>query len=387
MFSVRRVKTHARMVDDIRELIGNCPVIIQELLDGHGAGFNLLASNGQVLSSYAHERIHEPLEGGQSSYRKTIALDTYDLREHSEKLIRAIGWTGIAMIEYRISGGKPYVMEINGRLWGSIELGIFAGVNIPRQMIEHFHEGKAIGGSVSARRVAVRNLKMDMRSALSKVVRQRSPRPAAAWLWSLRHTLSSRELVEDHLLRDFGYESAIYWGWAKKAIALLKAQTFPTSLKVNAHRPELRHGMKVGFLCFGNICRSPFAEAYAKSKSGEVEFSSFGFYPHDDRLSPVDAIEAARTFNVDLSNHRSRLLTAEVVEVLDLVFVMDKRNLGDVGRLFPQALAKTFCLSPEKELNDPYGKSREEFIAVYGEIVKAIDDVLKIRFEEGKDRQ
>lgn len=375
-FSVRRVKSRAQMVDAVRELIGSCPVMIQELLAGHGAGFNFLACDGQILSSYAHERVHEPLEGGQSSYRKTIATDKYNLRGHSEKLIREIGWTGIAMIEYRISGGKPYVMEINGRLWGSIELGIFAGVNIPGQMIEHFHEGKSIAGPLPAKQVFVRNLKMDLRSALSKAARQRSPLPAAIWLWSLRHTLSRRELVEDHPLRDFGYESAIYWGWAKKAGMRLKARIFPARLPVNTAKPQLQRGMKVGFLCFGNICRSPFAEAYARGKSPAMEFSSFGFYPLNDRFSPVDAVEAARTFNVDLSSHRSRLLTAEMLETLDVVFVMDKRNLADMGRLFPQALQKTFYLNPEKELSDPYGKSRETFIAIYREIARTIDGFL-----------
>ncbi|HEX9001488.1 MAG TPA: hypothetical protein VGB07_16395 [Blastocatellia bacterium] len=217
---------------------------------------------------------------------------------------------------------------------------------------------------------------MDLRSALSKAARQRSPLPAAIWLWSLRHTLSRRELVEDHPLRDFGYESAIYWGWAKKAGKRLKARIFPARLPVNTAKPQLQRGMKVGFLCFGNICRSPFAEAYARGKSPAMEFSSFGFYPLNDRLSPVDAVEAARTFNVDLSSHRSRLLTAEMLETLDVVFVMDKRNLADMGRLFPQALQKTFYLNPEKELSDPYGKSRETFIAIYREIARTIDGFL-----------
>ena len=57
--------------------------------------------------------------------------------DRSRALLKHFGWTGVAMIEYKIDAatGTPYLMEINGRFWGSLQLAIDAGVDFPRLLL------------------------------------------------------------------------------------------------------------------------------------------------------------------------------------------------------------------------------------------------------------
>jgi hypothetical protein len=72
-----------------------------------------------------------------SVYREAVAVDP-DLVERSERLLDAYGWRGVAMVEYRrhAGTGTPYLMEINARFWGSLQLAVEAGVDFPRLLVE-----------------------------------------------------------------------------------------------------------------------------------------------------------------------------------------------------------------------------------------------------------
>ena len=81
--------------------------------------------------------------------------------------------------------------------------------------------------------------------------------------------------------------------------------------------------MKVLFVCAGNICRSPFAEALARQLAAErgldVEFASAGEIALDGDRCPRDAVAVAKEYGVDLSSHRARRLTAEQRSAVDKV--------------------------------------------------------------------
>ena len=67
-----------------------------------------------------------------SVYRESVAADP-DLVRRSRALLDAFGWCGVAMVEYKLDErtGTPYLMEVNGRFWGSLQLAIDAGVDFP----------------------------------------------------------------------------------------------------------------------------------------------------------------------------------------------------------------------------------------------------------------
>src|SRR5262249_20375978 len=91
-----------------------------------------LVENGEILSSFQHERVHEPLGGGRSIYCRSVPVNDAML-EHSRRMLKYLRWTGVAMVEYKweASTGAFALMEINGRFWGSVGLAVAAGIDFP----------------------------------------------------------------------------------------------------------------------------------------------------------------------------------------------------------------------------------------------------------------
>jgi predicted ATP-grasp superfamily ATP-dependent carboligase len=114
------------------------PLLVQERVVGPGLGVFLLAWEGRTLAAFAHRRIREkPPTGGVSVYRESVAVEP-DLRGYSERLLEHFRWRGAAMVEFKrdMRTGTAYLMEINGRLWGSLQLAIDAGVDFPAFLVE-----------------------------------------------------------------------------------------------------------------------------------------------------------------------------------------------------------------------------------------------------------
>ncbi len=123
------------------------PVLLQRRVRGPGEGLFVLRWNGRVVAEFAHRRLREkPPEGGVSVYRESIAFDS-DLATAGRRMLEALNWQGAAMIECKRdqATGQHVFMEVNGRLWGSLQLAIDAGVDFPRLLV-----ACALGESVPA---------------------------------------------------------------------------------------------------------------------------------------------------------------------------------------------------------------------------------------------
>ena len=73
--------------------------------------------------------------GSGSSLRRSVAVDPR-LRAPAERLLAALAWHGPAMVEFRDDGvGEPWLMEINGRFWGSLQLSVAAGLDFPTMWV------------------------------------------------------------------------------------------------------------------------------------------------------------------------------------------------------------------------------------------------------------
>ncbi len=113
------------------------PLLAQQRIVGPGVGVFLLVWKGTTRAVFSHRRIREkPPAGGVSVYRESIAADP-DLVAKSRALLDRFDWRGVAMIEYKVdeATGTPYLMEINGRFWGSLQLAVDAGVNFPALLV------------------------------------------------------------------------------------------------------------------------------------------------------------------------------------------------------------------------------------------------------------
>ena len=108
------------------------PFILQECVTGHGEGVFALYDHGKPHAFFAHRRLREkPPNGGVSVLSESISVDPV-LLSHTCALLDNVNWHGIAMVEFKVApDGAPYLMEINTRFWGSLQLAIDAGVDFP----------------------------------------------------------------------------------------------------------------------------------------------------------------------------------------------------------------------------------------------------------------
>jgi protein-tyrosine-phosphatase len=130
----------------------------------------------------------------------------------------------------------------------------------------------------------------------------------------------------------------------------------------------------------GNICRSPFAQYYAqKLLPKSIEILSCGYDTYDDRLSPHEAIAAAKKFGIDMTKHRSRIINEDLVKNAETIFVFDEKTRNIVLSRYPFTKNKTYRLALLTGKNspiiaDPFGGNLKTFIDTYQEIIKAIEN-------------
>lgn len=133
---------HAASADELRTIIRDIdarayPLLLQQRIVGPGVGIFILLWNGELLAAFSHQRVREkPPAGGISVYRISRPMDA-GLLAKSRALLDAFQWNGVAMVEYKVDErtGTPYLMEINGRFWGSLQLAIDAGVDFPHLLV------------------------------------------------------------------------------------------------------------------------------------------------------------------------------------------------------------------------------------------------------------
>jgi predicted ATP-grasp superfamily ATP-dependent carboligase len=153
---VRVVRDAAQLEDSARDSGFSAGCLIQEFVPGHGEGLFFLADRGQIVARFAHRRLREkPPSGGVSVLSESVSPDPA-LLEASERLLAELEWHGVAMVEFRRSPtGRAVLMEINPRLWGSLQLAIDAGVDFPRLMVD-LYSGKRVDTGPSRTGVKLR---------------------------------------------------------------------------------------------------------------------------------------------------------------------------------------------------------------------------------------
>ena len=118
-------------------------VLVQEFVAGVGIGFSCFATKDGALLPFQWQRIREvDPRGSGSSSRKSVEVDP-QIADFSRALIAKLGFRGIAMVEYKkeANTGRPVLMEVNGRPWGSIQLAIASGVDYPRYVADWYLKG------------------------------------------------------------------------------------------------------------------------------------------------------------------------------------------------------------------------------------------------------
>lgn len=141
-------------------------------------------------------------------------------------------------------------------------------------------------------------------------------------------------------------------------------------------------------VCHGNICRSPYAAGRLRgllSNHGidQAHVTSAGF-AIPNRRPPAHALTVAHRRGVDLSAHRSQLLTRDLVAEADFILVMDTRQRDAICKPFGRmrhevALLGDFDPQPidSRTIRDPVERPIAAFEESYTRIDRCVDELVR----------
>ncbi len=143
--------------------------------------------------------------------------------------------------------------------------------------------------------------------------------------------------------------------------------------------------MKILFICSGNTCRSPMAQALLlrelnkKNIKMGISVSSAGTMAYPGAPASDEAINVMIEYDIDLSNHHARKLDAEIIKQADLVLTMAAAQAAALRKSYPHKQGSIFQASQfaglgDKDVEDPFGSS----ISTYRRTAEQINELVEI---------
>lgn len=125
---------------------------------------------------------------------------------------------------------------------------------------------------------------------------------------------------------------------------------------------------KILVVCVGNICRSPTAERLLRQYQPGLSVDSAGLGALVGRAAESTATSVAAEHNLSLDGHCARQISGRMCRDYDLILAMEKKHIATLCEIAPEMRGKVMLFGHwdgEREIPDPYRKSREAFEAVY----------------------
>ncbi|KAF5085630.1 ATP-grasp domain protein [anaerobic digester metagenome] len=126
------------------------PVVVQEFIPcgGELGVYALLNGRSEPRAVTVQRRLRSyPVSGGASTLRETVKDESSrEAAAIALRLLKAMGWSGVAMVEFRIDArdGALKLMEVNPRFWGSLSLSILSGVDFPHLLYRMIMDGDVL---------------------------------------------------------------------------------------------------------------------------------------------------------------------------------------------------------------------------------------------------
>ena len=376
-------------------------LLFQSYHGGQGVGIELLISKGELVTAFQHRRLSEnPPSGGVAVVAISEAVDA-KLLDYSVRLLRALEWEGVAMVEFRHDSatGETALMEVNGRFWGSLPLNTAAGVDFPLyawQLARGITPAPPASYPVGLRVRWTAGALERAGHAFSECPEDRIPFGAALKQLLIDFAPGTRSAMwswSDPLpaMQEVTY---VFQRWSKDAVKFGLRAIIPRSLldiaKESRNLPAERRASylkrrlaravgvsravtlptpaaSVLFVCHGNIMRSAAAAGFLRDELraagiANVKIGSAGTHAHDGRPADARAQDAARQLGLSLREHSATRLTTQLVAEYDVIFAMDDLNYVNILATFPESRNKLMLFGGMSasgsyrahEIADPY---------------------------------
>jgi protein-tyrosine-phosphatase/predicted ATP-grasp superfamily ATP-dependent carboligase len=411
---------YARDAEELRRLYRGIaylrePSLLQTRVVGEGQGVFGLFERGEPRALFAHRRLRErPPSGGVSVLRESMALHE-PITEYALRILRSAGWHGVAMVEFKVdtTSGVPYLMEVNGRFWGSLQLAIDAGVDFPWLLyqlattgtVQRFTEPYETGVRSRWWIGDLDHLLLRLRKSDRELSLPPGSPSKGQTIASFLRVWDPKTKAEVFRLSDpwpglyelAGYGAALL-RWLRASLRArvvhLRARLLrircDIALTAGVHRGIVRSRLpqpvsRVLVLCKGNICRSPFAAELLRKRALDrnisLDIRSAGLDTTPGHEAYPLAKSASRAYEVELDRHQTTPVTDDMVRWADLILVMEVAHVVSLCDMSSAARRKTFLLGhfasqPTTDIRDPYEGTPEDFTRCYGIIDDSCNGLL-----------
>ena len=157
----------------------------------------------------------------------------------------------------------------------------------------------------------------------------------------------------------------------------------------------LRPTVQILVVCSGNICRSPYAEAYLRHCLQEISLEdtavdSAGILGIVGSPASPETVEVAQESGLELNSHQSKGINFDRVDEADIILVMEEMHRSALAERYPEDEAKVFLLSEfhpsvkdaarAPDIFDPIGLPIEEYRRCFSLVRDAMDGFVSSRF-------